>query len=426
MNLLIRQARICDPAINFDDIADICLEDGVIVDTPSLPEGDYQVMDGADLIITPGFLDIHVHFREPGGNASETIATGSRAAARGGFTHVVTMPNTAPTTDNPELIKETIAKGEAAGLVTILPSACATIGRRGGELTDLAALQSAGASSITDDGSAVKDESVMSELLTASAALNIPILQHAVDPAICEFGVIRDCELARTLNVPTFDPLAETSIVDRDIKLVRETGGYLHIQHISAAGTVDLLRTAKIEGLSVTSEVTPHHLALSVDDIESDDSNMKMNPPLGTERDRQALISAVAEGTITCFATDHAPHSKEKKVGGFARGAFGVTGLETAAAITYDLLVVPGIIPLTQWVAMWTTAPAAIIGMPPPSLTPGNQADLCVFRTGLHTQASIADIQGKSLNTPFIGHPVSMIPILTILKGKKTWSADDS
>lgn len=402
------------------------MEHGTIVDTPSLSEREYRTITGSDLIVTPGFVDIHVHFREPGGEASETIASGSKAAACGGFTHVVTMPNTTPPIDTPKLVKDTRAKGVAAGLVSILPSACATLGRQGTKLTDIASLQTAGASAVTDDGSAVTDEALMCNLFIASAALGIPILQHAVDPAISGHGVIRDCELARKLNLPIFDPLAETSIVKRDINLLREVGGHLHIQHISAAGTVDLLRAAKLEGLSVTSEVTPHHLALSVDDITSDDPNMKMNPPLGTTEDRDALMAAVADGIITCFATDHAPHSTDKKLGGFAKAAFGIIGLESAAAITYELLVLTGKITLAHWTAMWTTAPAAIIGLPAPSLATGRHANLCVFRKGLNKAIALSDIQSKSTNTPFLGYSISLKPILTLFGGKLTWSGDGS
>ena len=425
MNYFIRNVHICDPAQGVDARGDVCITNGIITDPSAEPETGHTVIDGSDLLVTPGFVDIHVHFREPGGEESETIATGSLAAARGGFTHVVTMPNTSPPTDTPEIVIDTIKKAQDAGHVHICPSACATVASKGREMAPLAELTAAGAVCFTDDGAAIRDRCLMKDILKEAAKLGVPILQHAVDPEISKLGVIRESMLSRDLGLQTFDPTAESSIVERDIELVRETGGSLHIQHLSSAQTLELLRKAKRDGLPVTSEVTPHHMALSVDDILSDDPNYKMNPPLGTAQDREAIIAAIADGTVSCLATDHAPHTAVKKSEGFAGSAFGIIGLETAAAISYDLLVESGVIPLSSWVSLWTVAPAAIIGLSAPSLAVGYPANMTVFKTGLTKILSERDIMSKSHNSPFLGRSVSLDPILTLCDGTISWSGAD-
>ncbi len=422
MNLLVKNARICDPSAGTDEVRDLCIEQGVIVDTPALPASKYVSMNGDDLIVTPGLVDLHVHFREPGDGRSETTATGSRAAARGGFTHVVTMPNTTPPTDSPDLVRSALAAGQAAGLVNVLPAACVTLGRKGTDLAPLSDLASAGACAFTDDGAAVADASLMKEALAAASALRIPIFQHAVDPDVSREGVIRECQLASERDLPLFDPEAESSIVARDIRLAGETGGHLHIQHISCAKTVELLRSAERSPLRVTSEATPHHLSLCSSDIASDDANYKMNPPLGNPEDREALVGAVMDGTVTCLATDHAPHSMQDKASGFSLGAFGVIGLETAAAVTYDLLVAPGLLPLLRWVALWTTAPAEIIHLAAPSVSAGSPANIAIFKKGSRT-ITTDDIMSMSTNSPFIGRKTTLNPVVTICNGRETWRA---
>lgn len=424
VNYFFKQAHICDPSRGIDGRADLCIENGLLT-LAAEPTADHVVMDGTDLLITPGFVDIHVHFREPGGEDSETIATGSLAAARGGFTHVVTMPNTTPPTDSPEVIEATIEKAKREGNVHVCPSACATLGSKGRELAPLPALIDAGAICFTDDGAAIRDADLMRDVLKTATELGVTVMQHAVDPEISKLGVIRECALATKLGLQTFDPRAESSIVERDIGLVRETGGSLHIQHLSSLDTLPALRKAIADGLAVTSEVTPHHLALSVDDIPGDDPNFKMNPPLGTAADCEALAAALADGTITCLATDHAPHTAAKKSMGLAESAFGIIGLETAAAITYDLLVTSGRITLARWVELWTTSPAKIIGIAQPSLTPGMPANLSVFQTEVTKVLSETDILSKSANTPFLGRSVSLDPILTFCDGRISWDSSD-
>ena len=281
-------------------------------------------MRTADLLSFPGFVDVHVHFRDPGAPEAETTASGLAAARRGGFAAVVTMPNTDPACDSPEGIEYQRLAARAAGSETILlPSACITKGRLGREVADLEALAGAGAAFFTDDGSYVADDAVMEEAMRRAAKLGLCICQHAMDPKEVGRGVIRDCPLARAHHLPTIPVSAETAAIRRDLALCRVTGCRLHVQHLSTAEGVALVRAAQREGLPVTAEATPHHLLLSCDEIPRDDANYKMAPPLGTAEDRAELRRAVKEGALM-FATDHAPHSAARKAGGFAGAANGI------------------------------------------------------------------------------------------------------
>lgn len=305
----------------------------------------------------PGFVDVHVHFRDPGMTSAETLATGAAAARRGGFAAVVTMPNTTPAGDSVEWLRRQI---DASLPVAILPSACITKGRLGREVADLERLADAGAAFFTDDGSYVADDRVMEEAMRRAAALGICVCQHAMDPALLAGGVIRDCALARRLGLPVIPAECETAAIRRDISLCRVTGCRLHIQHISTALGVELVRNAQREGLPVTAEATPHHLLLSCDEIPRDDANYKMAPPLGNSEDRAELRRAVKEGALM-FATDHAPHPAETKDCGFLRSANGITGLETAMPITYAVMVEEEGMPLDDWAAAWWKLPRSIL-----------------------------------------------------------------
>ena len=347
----------------------------------------------ARYLSVPGLTDVHVHFRDPGVPEAETRATGAAAAAAGGFAHVVTMPNTTPAGDSPAWVREQIE--DTSLPIDIWPSACITKGRLGREVADLEALADAGAVAFTDDGSFVDDVKVMEEAMRRAAKLGKPVMQHAVVPALLADGVIRDCPLARVMGLPIMPPAAETAAVQRDIALVRVTGCALHVQHISCAGTVDLIRDARREGLPVTGEATPHHLLLSCEDIPLDNANWKMAPPLGTREDVAAIREGVKDGTLGLFATDHAPHPAMKKIGGFLRGANGIVGLETAVAITWQTMVVEeGLTPL-EWTRRWTTGPAALIGKPVGGRTVIDlQANRCVNPMEFRT---------KSRNQPYAG-----------------------
>ena len=311
----------------------------------------------------PGFVDVHVHFRDPGVPEAETTASGLAAAARGGFAAVVTMPNTTPACDSPEAIRRQVkskSEVEVEQRTVLLPSACITRGRLGREVADLEALAEAGAAFFTDDGSYVANDKVMEEAMNRIAALNMVVCQHAMDPVEQKGGVIRDCALARKLNLPIISIETETKAIRRDLSLCRETGCRLHIQHISTAAGVALVRDAQKEGLPVTAEATPHHLLLSCDDLVADDANFKMAPPLGNREDRAELRKAVKDGVLM-FATDHAPHPATKKSLGFAQSANGIIGLETAIPITYAVMVEEEGMSVEKWAEAWWKMPLDII-----------------------------------------------------------------
>ena len=325
----------------------------------------------------PGFVDVHVHFRDPGVPEAETTASGLAAAERGGFAAVVTMPNTTPACDSPEAIRTQRDQGSGMrdeGGCVLFPSACITKGRLGREVADLEALAEAGAAFFTDDGSYVADDKVMEEAMDRIAALNMVVCQHAMDPVEQKGGVIRDCALARKLGLPVISVETETKAIRRDLSLCRETGCRLHIQHISTAAGVALVRDAQREGLPVTAEATPHHLLLTCDDIPLDDSALapcsslvphpsslyKMAPPLGNREDRAELRKAVKDGVLM-FATDHAPHPAAKKSLGFAKSANGIIGLETAIPITYAVMVEEEGMPVEKWAEAWWKMPRDIV-----------------------------------------------------------------
>jgi dihydroorotase len=303
----------------------------------------------------PGFVDVHVHFRDPGLAAAETTASGAEAAGRGGFAAVVTMPNTNPAGDSVEWVRAQI---DASGLpVKIIPSACITKGRLGREVADLEALAEAGAAFFTDDGTYVSDDKVMEEAMTRAAQLGMAVCDHALVPC---GGVIRDCALARRLSLPVIPVSAETDAIARDISLCRVTGCRLHIQHISTAAGVEMVRRAQREGLPVTAEATPHHLLLSCDDLAADDANFKMAPPPGNNEDRAELRRAVKDGTLM-FATDHAPHPPATKASGFLTSANGIVGLETAIGITYAVMVEEEGMDIDSWAKAWWELPRWIV-----------------------------------------------------------------
>ncbi|MCQ2391336.1 MAG: dihydroorotase [Kiritimatiellae bacterium] len=348
----------------------------------------------------PGFIDVHVHFRDPGVPEAETRQTGAAAAVAGGFAHVVTMPNTTPAGDNVAWIREQIE--DTALPVEIWPSACISKGRLGNEVADLEALAAAGAVAFTDDGAFVDNPQVMEAAMHRAAKLGIPVMQHAVVPALLAGGVMRDCAVARRFNLPVMPPAAEVEAVKRDIALVRVTGCALHIQHISCAETVALIRAAQKEGLPVSGEATPHHLLLSCDDIPADDANWKMAPPLGNREDVAAIREGVKDGTLALFATDHAPHPADKKAGGFRTSANGIIGLETAIPVTWKVMVEDEGMDPCEWARRWTTGPAALVKKPLSGVT---TLDLEANRT-----VDPAQFKSLSRNQPYAGMTFKVWP----------------
>ena len=417
--ILIQNARVIDPAARRDEVADLYLDaDGLLGPPPARLPPDTARIEARGLVAAPGFWDLHVHFRDPGTPAAETLATGCAAAAAGGFTHVVTMPNTSPACDSPALVQRQM---DPALPVRVLPSASVTRGRGGRELADLEALAAAGAAAFTDDGTMVHDATLMAAALRRARALSRVVMDHAVLPALAGPGVIRACEAAQRFGLPVFPPEAEVAAVVQDIRLSREAGAALHIQHVSCAASVAALRDARRDGVRVSGEAAPHHLALAAEAITGDDGNFRMNPPLGDRQDVRALRDGVLDGTLSAFATDHAPHAPETKARGFLRAPSGVIGLETAAGVTYTVMVEQERMPLVAWVACWTTGPAAVLGRPLPTLAEGRPADLVLLDLQAPWQVDPARFQSRARNCPFAGWTLRGRARLTICEGRVTW-----
>ena len=417
MAILLKNATILNPKADVECVGDVFVSDtGVLLPVPQLLPTGTRVLNASDCFVTPGLLDIHVHFRDPGCTTSENLQSGAEAAAAGGFTRVVTMPNTVPAGDSIAWIQR---QREASVPVQILPAPCVTKGRQGKELADLESL-APGAVAFTDDGAMVSDSLVMRNALTIAARLGKTVMDHAVLPAVAGKGVVRECALARNLGLPVFPADAEIGAVAQDIGLARETGAHIHIQHLSCAGSVDLIRAARKENINVTAEVSPHHLAFSAEDIPGDDGNYRMNPPLGNPDDVKHLRMAVLDGTISAFATDHAPHTVETKQFGFAKAAFGVIGLETAAAVTWDIMVMREGLSAKRWVELWTSGPAAILGIASPALVCDAPADLAVFRKESWIY-NAREGKSKSCNSPFDGRTMELRPVMTFCRGVKVY-----
>lgn len=410
--------RILDPTTGRDETTDLYVDNGALV--ASLPRSAERI-DARGLTVVPGLTDLHVHFREPGNDEAETIDSGSRAAARGGFTSVVTMPNTTPAVDTPETIAWQIERSRAAGRVRLLPAGCITRGRQGKELADLAGMKEAGAVAFTDDGSTVSSDALMEKAMALAQRLEVPILDHAVDPVLAGRGVMHEGSASARLGLPGISSEAEVRTVRRDIDLATRTGCAIHIQHVSARESLELIREARAKGIRVSGEATPHHLALCDADVRADDANFKMAPPIRSAADRDALLAAVADGALQVLATDHAPHRQTDKAKGFLDAPFGVIGLETAVGLTYTLLVQIGRMPVMDWLHRWTVGPARVLGGESPSLEPGRPADLAILDLSTEWTPDPAAFLSRSRNTPFGGRPLIGRAVCTLLHGQLAW-----
>lgn len=412
------RVRLLDPTSGRDEEGALFVDaEGRIAPVPErLPSASrLTIVDRPGLTIVPGLCDVHVHFRDPGATDAEDLVSGSAAAANGGFTRVVTMPNTNPATDTPELVRRARSAQTA---VAIYPSACATVGRMGKTCAALETLEQAGAVAFSDDGAMVSDPAVMKVVMLRAKKLGRPVMDHAVLPELSQGGVVRDCPTAQALGLPIFPPEAEVEAVRADIALCRETGCALHLQHLSCAGSVELVRAARAEGLPVTAEATPHHLALAAEDIPGNDGNWRMNPPLGTRADVEALRQGVLDGTLTLFATDHAPHTRASKAKGFKTAPFGVIGLETAVGVTWDTMVRQcGMAPLA-WAACWVTHPNRLIGLRPPTLEIGAPAEFAVLDLEETWTVDPDRLASKSADTPWAGKTLRGRAVATYRNGR--------
>jgi dihydroorotase len=418
--LLIRNGRVIDPANQVDQVADILLEDAAITRVgPSLetPPGT-EIIDATGKVVCPGFIDIHVHLREPGYEYKETVATGTRAAAAGGFTAVCCMANTAPVNDNRSITDYILDKARTEGRVRVYPIGAVTRGLEGKELAELAELAEAGCVGFSDDGKCVMNANLYRRAMEYTLPFGAPVISHAEDTHLTHGTAMNEGVVSTELGIPASPAAAEDVMVARDIVLAELTGAHVHFAHVSTAGAVRMIRDARARGVRVTAEVTPHHLVLTEDAVRTFDANTKMNPPLRTRRDVEALIEALADGTIDCVATDHAPHALSEKEGEFDHAAFGIVGLETAVSLLLDRLVRPGLLPLGTLVARMSTDPARLMNLPGGTLRPGAPADLTLLDLDRELTVTPARFHSRSRNTPFGGWPLRGGPWLTIVGGR--------
>jgi dihydroorotase len=424
-SLLIRGGRVIDPAGSVDAVQDVLIEDGKIARVGgklTAPPGAV-VIEAADRWVCPGFIDMHVHLREPGHEYKETVATGTRAAAAGGFTAVCCMANTRPVNDNRAVTDYIRAKAESEGIVRVYPIGAVTRGLEGKELAELAELAEAGCVAFSDDGKCVMNAELYRRAMEYTLPFGAPVISHAEDHTLSRGGCMHEGVVSTELGLRGIPAAAEDVMVARDIVLAELTGAHVHIAHLSTAGAVRLVREAKARGVRVTAEVTPHHLLLTEDAVRSWDGNTKMAPPLRTKRDVEALIEALADGTIDCVATDHAPHALSEKEGEFDHAANGVVGLETAVALLLDRLVRPGVLPVATLVSRLSRDPARLLRLPGGSLGAGAPADLTLIDPQGAVTIDPARFKSKSRNTPFAGWTATGRPWKTIVAGKIVWEA---
>ena len=422
MSLLVRNGRVVDPANSLDAVQDVLLAgDRIERLGPSLTAPGATVLDATGKIVCPGFIDLHVHLREPGQEYKETVATGTRAAAAGGFTAVCCMANTHPVNDNRAVTDYIRAKAETQGVVRVYPIGAVTRNLGGNELAELAELAEAGCVAFSDDGKCVMNAALYRHAMEYTLPFGTPLISHAEDHALAKGGAMHEGLTSARLGIKGMPRAAEDLVVARDILLAELTGAHVHIAHLSTAGAVRLVRDAKARGVRVTAEVTPHHLLLTEEAVRTFDANTKMNPPLRSKRDAEAVLEALIDGTIDCIATDHAPHASSEKEGEFDRAAFGIVGLETAVGLLMDRLVRPGTLPLPTLVARLSRDPARLLGLPGGSLAPGAPADLTLLDPAARWTIEPARFQSKSRNTPFGGWTVTGKPWKTIVGGRVAW-----
>ncbi len=419
MRLLLRNGRVVDPANGIDGPRDLLIEGEVVARVgPSLKnERADRVIDCDGLTVAPGFVDMHVHLREPGQEESETIESGGKAAAAGGFTSIACMPNTDPVNDDQSVTRFVTAQARQCSPVRVHPIGAITKGQKGEELAEIGDLVRFGCVAISDDGRPVTSGFLMRKALEYTKMFDIPVINHAQDTALTNGGVMNEGYTSTLLGLAGMNGVAEDVMVFRDILLAEMTGGRLHIPHVSTARSAGLVRAARARGVLVTCEVTPHHLALTEEAVCGYDTNTKMNPPLRSEEDRLALIAAIQEGTIDAIATDHAPHCREHKEVEYDRAPFGVIGLETSVAVGLDRLVKPGHIDLTRFVELYSTNPARILKLQAGTLSPGAPADVTVLSTSRNTEVLPERFHSKSRNTPFSGWTLSGAVMMTIVGG---------
>ncbi len=423
MTILIKNGRLINPSENLDKVMDIFVEDGIIKEkAESIEKQADTVIDAAGCYVMPGLIDLHVHFRDPGLTYKEDIETGSKAAAKGGFTTVCCMPNTKPVVDNVDTVKYIIEKGEKTGLTNVLPVGAVTKNMAGVEITDVEELKKAGICAISEDGKSVMNSGVYRKAMKNAAKANVPVLAHCEDINLVEGGVINLGDKSSELGVKGISNAVEDVIAMRDIMLAKETGATLHLCHCSTKDSVEMVKRAKEEGIKVTAEVCPHHFSMCSDDITSNDGNFKMNPPLRAKEDMEALIQGLKDDIMDVISTDHAPHSAEEKAKDLEHAPFGIVGLETSVALTVTNLVKKGYLTPMQMAAKMSYNPAKVLGIPKGTLDEGKIADITIIDPDKEYTIDVNTFESKGKNTPFDGYKVSGEVEYTILNGKVVYS----
>src|SRR5467141_2128705 len=422
--LLISNGRVIDPATGTDAPRDILLDGDRIAAVA--PQGQLaarakgaEIFEAANLVVAPGFIDLHCHLREPGGESSETIETGTRAAARGGFTAVCPMPNTRPVNDNVSVTRSILERAAAVSSVRVWPIGAASMGSKGEALSEIAAMKQAGIVAVSDDGRPIASAKLLRQVMDYCRALDLPVIDHCEDSSLFAGAVMREGNQSVRLGLRGMPAATESIAVARDVQVAELTGGRLHVAHLSTRASLELVRGAKQRGLPVTCEVTPHHFTLIDEDLAYD-TRFKMNPPLASRSDRDALLAGLTDGTVDAIATDHAPHEPALKDVEFDRAPFGVTGLETALALGLEQLVHTGRMTLMRLVELFTAGPARALGMTRRIAT-GEPADLTLFSTEHAWTFRAVESVSRSRNTPFDGRSFRGAPMATIVAGRIVW-----
>ena len=415
--LLIKNGRVLDPATKTDSVMDVLLDGERIMRVgPDLSAGDADVFDAAGIVVAPGFIDLHCHLREPGQELSETIETGAKSAAKGGFTAVCCMPNTLPVNDSASVTRGVVERAKASGCVRVWPIGAVSVGSKGEALAEIAGMKEAGIVAVSDDGKPVATARLMRQAMEYCESLGLPVIDHCEDPSLFAGGVMREGQQSARLGLKGIPAQSESICVGRDVEVAGLANARLHIAHMSTRGSLEYVRAAKKQGLRVTCEVTPHHFTLTDEDVRYD-TRYKMNPPLASRGDRDALIEGLADGSVDAIATDHAPHHAASKDVEFDRAPFGITGFETALALGMTELVHTGKLSLMRLVELFTTGPARVLGIER-KIAAGQPADITIFSPDRPWTYNAAESPSKSRNTPFDGRSFRGAPMATIVAGR--------
>ena len=419
MKLLIKGGRIIDPKNQRDEQGDLLVERGKIAEVgKGVSPNGAEVVKAEGLWVVPGLIDMHVHLRQPGREDEETILSGSRAAAKGGFTSVLPMANTNPVTDNRGAVEFILGEAKRVGFVNIFPVGAVTRGLKGEALSDIWELKEAGCVALSDDGKPIQNTKLMRHALEYAAMCGLPIIAHEEDPYLFEGGAMNEGYMSTVLGLPGIPPICESILVGRDIELLKLTGGKLHFAHVSNRYSLQLIRQAKKEGLSISCETAPHYFSLTDQGISSFDANFKMNPPLRGDEDREAVKQALSDGTIDCIASDHAPHSENEKDAEFDAAPFGIIGLESSLGIALTHLVHAGLLSPSDLIARMSLAPATILGLPKGSLSVGAEADITLIDPNVKWILRDDEFESKSRNSPFVGWELKGRAKMTIVGGR--------